>query len=57
MKSLLDRFLPDTTAFRPSTATEMFAVKLALRLEDAVAVRHYVTLAQSYTECQLRYNL
>ena len=48
MKSLLDRFTPITSAFRPSTATELFALRLAQKLGDAPAVRHYASLADSY---------
>jgi hypothetical protein len=53
MKSLLDRFIPANSVFRPGTASEMFALRLAQKLEDAAAVRHYVSLANSYTEFQM----
>jgi hypothetical protein len=53
MKSLLDRFAPLTAAFRPSTATELFALRLAQKLGDAPAVRHYASLAESYAEFQM----
>ena len=51
MKYLLDRFVP--AQFRPSTATEMFALRLAQKLDDASAVGHYRTLTESYNEFQL----
>jgi hypothetical protein len=53
MKSLLDRFIPANSAFRPGTAAEMFALRLAQKLEDAPAVRHYLSLVNGYTEFQL----
>ena len=53
MKSLFDRFIPDTTAFRPVTVTDLFALRLAQKLDDTSAVRHYVMLADSHSESQL----
>src|SRR5581483_1345910 len=53
MKSLLDRFLPNTTAFRPGTVSELFALCLARKLNDATAARHYVTLLDTCTRGQL----
>src|ERR1700730_2380250 len=53
MNSLLDRFTPITSAFRPGTATELFALRLAQKLGDAPAVRHYVSLSHSYSEFQM----
>lgn len=53
MKSLLDQFVPTTTEFRPSTATEVFALRLAQKLGDAAAVRHYVSLTESWPEERL----
>jgi len=53
MTQLLDRFIPITTAFRPSTARELFALHLAQKLNDAAAVRHYVDLTDTHSEPQL----
>jgi len=53
MKSLFDKFIPATTPFQPKTTTEMFALRLSQKLEDAAAVRHYVTLADSYSQGHL----
>jgi hypothetical protein len=50
MNSLLDRFAPVTAVFRPGTAAEMFALRLAQKLGDASAVRHYASLTDSYAE-------
>lgn len=49
MKSLFDRFIPATTPFQPKTTTELFALRLSQKLEDAAAVRHYVTLSPTIT--------
>jgi hypothetical protein len=51
MKSLLDRFVP--AAFRPATATDLFALRLAQKLNDSPSVRHYATLADRHSEAQL----
>src|SRR5438093_8749837 len=51
MKSLFDKFIP--AAFRPSTAKDLFALRLAQKLDDVSAVSHYVTLADSFTDAQL----
>ena len=53
MKSLLDQYIPNTSAFRPGSATELFALRLAQKLGDERAVRHYVDLADRYSEAQL----
>jgi len=53
MKYLLDQFIPRTTAFRPSTAREVFALSLAQKLADEKAVQHYLDLTESYSEGQL----
>lgn len=53
MTSLLDQFIPTATAFRPSTARELFALRLAQKLNDSAAVRHYVDLAETYSEGQI----
>jgi hypothetical protein len=53
MQSLLDRFIPSTTGFRPRTTTELFALRLAQKLDDAKAVGHYLALLDSHSESQL----
>src|SRR4029077_6018723 len=53
MTQLLDRFIPITSAFRPTTARELFALRLSQKLHDAAAVRHYVELLDAYSESQL----
>jgi hypothetical protein len=53
MKSLLDKFIPAIAPFLPTTATDLFALRLAQKLNDAAAVRHYVTLADTHSESQL----
>src|SRR5579884_1134438 len=53
MNSLLDRYLPNTSAFRPATSTDVFALRLAQKLDDAGAVRHYMDLADTHTKSQL----
>jgi hypothetical protein len=53
MKSLFDKFVPATDGFRPETAAELFALRLAQKLGEAQAVRHFVTLAANYSQAQL----
>jgi len=53
MIAILDRFVPLTNAFEPRTAQELFALALARKLGDPVAVRHYVSLTGTHTEAQL----
>jgi len=53
MKSLLDKFVPAANEFRPETAMELFALRLAQKLGEAQAVRHFVALAESYSFAQL----
>src|SRR5271169_915568 len=53
MKLLLDRFMSSSAAFRPATATDLFALRLAQKLNDAPSVRHYVALADSHSAAQL----
>ena len=53
MKSLLDKFLPIHTAFRPRTPADLFSLRLAQKLDDAAAVRHYVSLADRHPQGQM----
>src|SRR5689334_20785695 len=41
------------TRFHPSTPTEFFALRLAQRLGDPAAARHYVELAERYSISKL----
>ena len=50
---ILDQFRPTPTTFQPTTAAELFALRLAQKLNDAGAVRHYVSLLESCSEDQL----
>jgi hypothetical protein len=53
MQSFFDKFIPTSSSFRPRTTTELFALRLAQKLDDASAVGHYVTLAENHSESQL----
>jgi hypothetical protein len=54
MPSILDQVAARIhSAFRPQTIREFFALKLAQKLNDAAAVRHYLQLAEHYSEEQL----
>ena len=53
MPSFFDKFIPASSSFRPRTTTELFALRLAQKLDDAPAVGHYVTLAGNHAESQL----
>lgn len=53
MNHILDKFVPVTTAFRPKTAGELFAIRLAQKLGDAPATGHYFSLVDTYSESQL----
>jgi hypothetical protein len=53
MQSFFEKFIPTSSPFRPSTTTELFALRLAQKLDDASAVGHYVTLAENHSESQL----
>jgi hypothetical protein len=44
MMNILDRFTRPTSYFRPSTADEFFALRLAQKLNDAAAAAHYASL-------------
>ena len=53
MNHILDKFVPVATAFRPKTAGELFALRLAQKLGEARAIGHFLSLADSYSEGQL----
>jgi hypothetical protein len=53
MTSLLDKFTPAGADFRPNTVTELFALRVAQKLNEAKAARHFVGLAESHTMDQL----
>jgi hypothetical protein len=53
MNSVLDRFIPIQTPFRPKSAGDLFALRLAQKLQDAAAVAHYVSLVDGHSESQL----
>src|SRR5690348_15955814 len=53
MQSLLDQFIPTTKVFRPGTTSELFSLRLAQKLDDVAAVRHYQELTGAYSEGQL----
>lgn len=52
-KSVLDKFIPATSPFRPRTAQDVFAVRLAQELQDAPASGHYAQLAAQYSQGRL----
>ncbi len=53
MNRILDQFIPVASAFQPNTAGEVFSLRLAQKLGDAQAARHYVSLADSHSEGQI----
>lgn len=53
MTSILDQFTRPATAFVPHTAQDLFALRLAQKLNDAKAVRHYAMLADQHPESRL----
>lgn len=53
MTGLLDKFVPVGAQYRPSTTTEMFALRLAQKLNEARTVRHFASLAETFTTGQL----
>ncbi len=53
MTLLLDQFSPKTLSFQPTSIQDVFAVRLAQRLGDEAAVRHFVTLTGAFTQAQL----
>ena len=64
MNPILDRFTPSKPAsstFRPSSRQELFALRVAAKLNDAVAANHYAVLLSECSEgqmlCALRHAL
>jgi hypothetical protein len=53
MLPIFDSFCSQPLAFRPKTATDLFALRLAFRLGDAVSAGHYAQLAYKYPESRL----
>jgi len=53
MRSILNRFKGQPAEFVPKTGQDVFALRLAQKLNDAPAVAHYATLAEEYSEHQL----
>jgi hypothetical protein len=53
MTSILDQFTRPAAAFLPHTAQDLFALRLAQKLNDAKAVRHYAMLTAEHPESQL----
>src|SRR4051794_20739893 len=55
MTNILDRFARSPSSFthsyfRPQSAGELFALRLASKLNDIVAVPHYVELVEQHSE-------
>jgi hypothetical protein len=53
MNPILDQYIPTGNAFRPKTMADLLALRLARKLNDAEAVRHYAELAAQYSEAEL----
>jgi hypothetical protein len=53
MSHILDQFVLPSTSFEPTTLSEMFALRLAQKLGEAPAARHFATLASSCPTGQL----
>jgi hypothetical protein len=54
MTPILDRFIKqERTVFVPETRSQVFALKLAEKLNDAVGTQHYMALADQYSEHEL----
>jgi hypothetical protein len=53
MTPILDRFGPKLSAFRPKNTAELFALRLAQKLNDAAAANHYAELMTQYSEAEL----
>ncbi len=53
MRSILNSFKGQPAEFVPETGQDVFALRLAQKLNDAPAVAHYAMLAVEYSEHQL----
>ena len=58
MMNILDQVVRSSSSarysqFQPSDQREYFALRLAQKLDDAAAARHYVELVEQYSEAQL----
>src|SRR5262245_4687262 len=58
MNGILDRVAGSASVskyneFRPSNPSEFFALRLAQKLDDGAATRHYAELAESHSQSQL----
>jgi hypothetical protein len=54
MRNLLDQFKAEVgRGFRLETARDLFALRLAQKLDDADAAPHYASLTETYSEDQL----
>lgn len=53
MSPILDSFLQRSSNFTPKTAAELFALRLAQKLNDALAASHYAELAGQHSEAAL----
>jgi len=53
MRSILDRFTRPSAGFVPQTRQDVFALRLAQKLDDRPAAAHYAVLASEYSEAQL----
>ena len=51
--TILDRFGPKPSAFRPRRTADLFALRLAQKLNDAAAASHYAELVTQYSEGEL----
>jgi len=53
MENLLDRFAAPATTLRPSNAVELFCLRLAQKLGEPQAARHYLGLANSHSQARI----
>src|SRR5258708_18450653 len=53
MTFLLDRFSRPAAGFLPRTSRDLFALRLAQKLNDSKAVNHYASLAAEHSEAKL----
>jgi hypothetical protein len=53
MTPILERFIQVAAPFRPRSPADVFALRLAHKLGDAVAAQHYAMLVGSYSESHL----